>query len=85
MGSNVLVQREEKKQKNDKNKAQVIVSTLKSRARSDARLVKALKEETKASIGSGDPFLGKSDKIRYAINKLLAITTNFTRQRQSAE
>ncbi len=66
MGSNVLVQREEKKQKNDKNKAQVIVSTLKSRARSDARLVKALKEETKASIGTGDPFLGKNDKIRYA-------------------
>lgn len=64
MGSNVLVQREEKKSKADRTKAQVIVSTLKSRARSDARLVKALKEETKASIASGDPFLGKSDKIR---------------------
>jgi len=66
MGSSVHVQREEKKLKADKNKAQVIVSTLKSRARSDARLVKALKEETKASIGGGDPFLGNRDKIRYA-------------------
>ena len=66
MGSSIHVQREEKKLKADKNKAQVIVSTLKSRARSDARLVKALKEETKASIGGGDPFLGNRDKIRYA-------------------
>ncbi len=76
MGSNVLVQREEKKQKNDKNKAQVIVSTLKSRARSDARLVKALKEETKASIGGGDPFLGNGDKIAYEIYSHYTTRTN---------
>lgn len=62
MGSNVQIQRE-KKPNNEKTKAQVIVSTLKSRARSDGRLVKALKEETKASIGGGDPFLTDARKI----------------------